>query len=434
MMAKRNTKYRAVRSKPGIESYKLPSGNLRYRVRYRDVTGRLRSRTYRLIDDAEEFLHESRLAAARGERIKVKAGDQELTFRRFAADVWIPEQKAISSVAGYDRDRSIYNNHIVRQLGKQPIATIDVEDILDWKLEREASGVGTPTITRALSIISLIFQAAMVRQRTTGVRVNPTQAIKKPRAKRNRAVRVYPVEGMELTRRVLGDPTLSTRIGKDKAQLRSQDAMFVSLMFHTGARPGEVQALRWSDIKNKQIIIDKAVKPDGVGETKTGHSRTIPILPFLAVDLGQLQKIQPKGTKHVMATKEDEPWSISDRRNWTQRHFHKALTLAQEIWRDACENDDLPEDRIDELDGMDQSRPYDLGRHAHSTLMLSSGMPLIQLSQIQGHSVRTLSEVYSHEIVSVNGSVTDVNDSIGQARKTISKVLINYKQRKTNQG
>lgn len=135
-----------------------------------------------------------------------------------------------------------------------------------------------------------------------------------------------------------------------------------------------------------------------------------------------------------MATKEDEPWSISDRRNWTQRHFHKALTLAQEIWRDACENDDLPEDRIDELDGMDQSRPYDLGRHAHSTLMLSSGMPLIQLSQIQGHSVRTLSEVYSHEIVSVNGSVTDVNDSIGQARKTISKVLINYKQRKTNQG
>mgnify|MGYP006784545433 FL=1 len=95
-MAKRNTKYRAVRSKPGIESYKLPSGNLRYRVRYRDVTGRLRSRTYRLIDDAEEFLHESRLAAARGERIKVKAGDQELTFRRFAADVWIPEQKAIS--------------------------------------------------------------------------------------------------------------------------------------------------------------------------------------------------------------------------------------------------------------------------------------------------------------------------------------------------
>ncbi len=239
---------------------------------------------------------------------------------------------------------------------------------------------------------------------------------------------------MELTRRVLGDPTLSTRIGKDKAQLRSQDAMFVSLMFHTGARPGEVQALRWSDIKNKQIIIDKAVKPDGVGETKTGHSRTIPILPFLAVDLGQLQKIQPKGTKHVMATKEDEPWSISDRRNWTQRHFHKALTLAQEIWRDACENDDLPEDRIDELDGMDQSRPYDLGRHAHSTLMLSSGMPLIQLSQIQGHSVRTLSEVYSHEIVSVNGSVTDVNDSIGQARKTISKVLINYKQRKTNQG
>lgn len=38
--------------------------------------------------------------------------------------------------------------------------------------------------------------------------------------------------------------------------------------------------------------------------------------------------------------------------------------------------------------GLSKTRPYDLGRHTHSALMLASGMTLQRLARIQGHSIR----------------------------------------------
>ena len=45
-----------------------------------------------------------------------------------------------------------------------------------------------------------------------------------------------------------------------------------------------------------------------------------------------------------------------------------------------------------------KTRPYDLGRHTHSSLMLASGMSLQRLARIQGHSIRVLDETYSEEL------------------------------------
>lgn len=48
--------------------------------------------------------------------------------------------------------------------------------------------------------------------------------------------------------------------------------------------------------------------------------------------------------------------------------------------------------------GLSATRPYDLGRHTHSALMLASGMSLQRLARIQGHSIRVLDETYSEEL------------------------------------
>jgi hypothetical protein len=48
--------------------------------------------------------------------------------------------------------------------------------------------------------------------------------------------------------------------------------------------------------------------------------------------------------------------------------------------------------------GLASTRPYDLGRHTHSALMLASGMSLQRLARIQGHGIRVLDETYSEQL------------------------------------
>jgi hypothetical protein len=48
--------------------------------------------------------------------------------------------------------------------------------------------------------------------------------------------------------------------------------------------------------------------------------------------------------------------------------------------------------------GLSATRPYDLGRHTHSAMMLASGMSLQRLARIQGHSIRVLDETYSEQL------------------------------------
>ncbi len=48
--------------------------------------------------------------------------------------------------------------------------------------------------------------------------------------------------------------------------------------------------------------------------------------------------------------------------------------------------------------GLTSTRPYDLGRHTHSALMLASGMSLQRLARIQGHGIRILDEACSEQL------------------------------------
>lgn len=48
--------------------------------------------------------------------------------------------------------------------------------------------------------------------------------------------------------------------------------------------------------------------------------------------------------------------------------------------------------------GLADTRPYDLGPHTHSALMLASGMSLQSLARIQGHGIRVLDESYSEQL------------------------------------
>jgi integrase len=65
-----------------------------------------------------------------------------------------------------------------------------------------------------------------------------------------------------------------------------RDATLISLLAYAGLRPQEVLALRWSDIRDRTLLIEKASDGQGgIKSTKTQHSRTVRLLGPLADDL-----------------------------------------------------------------------------------------------------------------------------------------------------
>jgi len=91
-------------------------------------------------------------------------------------------------------------------------------------------------------------------------------------------------------------------------------------------------------------------------------------------------------------------WVETDWRNYRSRHFIPALERVEaewEGWSGALEDAKATRESVR---GLAATRPYDLGRHTHSALMLASGMSLQRLARIQGHSIRVLDQAYAEEL------------------------------------
>lgn len=80
-----------------------------------------------------------------------------------------------------------------------------------------------------------------------------------------------------------------------------------------------------------------------------------------------------------------------------------------------------PEQARESVAGLAGTRPYDLGRHTHSALMLASGMSLQRLARIQGHSIRVLDETYSEELAEFSERAERI-DPVAEIEKARSLV------------
>lgn len=321
------------------------------------------------------------------------------SLAKFAADVWAPRARRRLAQKTWERDGVVYRKHILPELGRRPIAAIDVEELVEWQDRLERRGVGDPTVIKAIAILSSIFREAARRPRSTGVMDNPTTLLERPPARRRRRPRVWgPVVVERVRHRLIAD---SRRVGPTKEQAALRDALLVSLMAMGGCRPGEALALRWCDV-GAQISIARALSGKTIVEgTKTGRSRSVPVLRPLRADLLALRGHvghSPGSDAHVFRTPSDRHWVETDWRNYRSRHFRPALAHVEAEW--GCWRAGIPNPGTvrETVAGLASTRPYDLGRHTHSALMLASGMSLQRLARIQGHGIRVLDEAYSEQL------------------------------------
>ena len=122
-----------------------------------------------------------------------------------------------------------------------------------------------------MMVLSSVLQRAVEWGRIPS---NPVRLIRKPTAKRERAVRPLAPLSVE---------TMRTRL---LAHNRMKDATLVCMLAYAGLRPSEALALRWGDIHARTLLVERALTPDGeVTPTKTGQVRSVCLVAPLREDL-----------------------------------------------------------------------------------------------------------------------------------------------------
>ena len=155
---------------------------------------------------------------------------------------------------------------------------------------------------------------------------------------------------------------------------------FFNFMFFTGTRPGEAMALRFSDLKNGYIIIDKTISSHGkreIGTPKTiSSNRSIVIDKKLQNDLLKLQ----------------EEYQNEYGLNYDFYIFGglKPLspTTINRYKEKACKKANIKKITLHQF------------RHSHITLLMDNDIALKEVSKRVGHSkVSTTLDVYTHTSV-----------------------------------
>jgi integrase len=184
------------------------------------------------------------------------------------------------------------------------------------------------------------------------------------------------------------------------AQTRQRDATLVALLAYSGLRPGEAAALRWADVGERTILVQRATEADGaIKATKGRKSRSVRLLAPLVADLREWRMAagRPPARALVFPRPDGAAWTGEDWSNWRSRS-----------WRTACERagqDPVP-------------RPYDL-RHSFASLLLAEGRTVHYVAGQLGHSPVLTLTTYGHVMAEyADAGRIDAEAEIAQAHGT----------------
>jgi integrase len=199
-------------------------------------------------------------------------------------------------------------------------------------------------------------------------------------------------------RRQVRDALGPRQIEAIRANLDIRDATLVSVLAYAGLRPGEALALRWGDVRDRTVVVERAASLGEIKSTKTGAVRAVKILAPLANDLSRwrLAAGRPADTALVFPNAHGGVWAAEDYKNWRRRKFRTAVAAAG-----------LPA----------TTRPYDL-RHAFCSLLLAEGRSIIEVAAQMGHAPTMTLDTYGHVIAEMEGDErVSAEDAITRTRQ-----------------
>jgi integrase len=197
----------------------------------------------------------ARRACIRGEGADAQADDglAELdagteTLAAFAEEWWEIYARANLERNTLRNYAQLWNKHALPRLGEYRLRDLTARTVADFRVELERAGVGPAAVRKTLAVLQSMLQRAVEWEQ---IRSNPVRVVRKPAARRKRAVRASPPEEVERLRAgLLSDDRL-------------RDATLVSVLVYAGLRPQELLALQWWHIRDRTILVEQAAS-DGV--------------------------------------------------------------------------------------------------------------------------------------------------------------------------
>jgi integrase len=170
-----------------------------------------------------------------------------------------------------------------------------------------------------------------------------------------------------------------TVTGKDTFKTPTPLPYFIALL-STGARPGEIDALRWDqvDFESRSITIDHAIKradggrPIGIGPTKTGNRRDVEMTDVLVAALRRHRTHEAE--RRLVA---GPIWTVDPR--WADLVFTSEVgtpvdpSHARRDFKKVCAHAGVPGLSLYEM------------RHTVASLMVDADVPLREVADLLGH-------------------------------------------------
>lgn len=280
------------------------------------------------------------------------------TLDHYVADVWAPIYAAMLAPKTRKTYTSLYDGHVAPAVGGVPLRELTPELVARWQSDRLATGAGRVAVRQALGLLGNVLQRATESGR---IPANPARLVRKA----------------ALTQRAEVRPLAPVTVEAMRAASSERDATLISLLGYAGLRPGEALGLQWADVRDRTIIVQRAVSLGAAKATKTGATRTVRLLVPLAADLREwrMRSGRPDDRELVIPGKDGRPWSEEAYRSWRRQAFARAVKAA----------------------GVERARPYDL-RHSFASLLLHEGRSVIYVARQLGHGAQLTLGRYGHVI------------------------------------
>jgi len=178
-----------------------------------------------------------------------------------------------------------------------------------------------------------------------------------------------------------------------------QTGVWIRLAVSTGARRGELLALRWSkvDLQRRTITISTSLEEDRtVKTTKTRKSRTIPLDDGTVTELRRWKAAQGERALAVGVPLAKDPWVLS---NEADSSVPWRPDGATQRFRRLCARAGVVGVRLHDL------------RHAHASMLLRDGHDVVTVAGRLGNTPRTTLTTYAHVMAGADRAAAD---SIGR--------------------
>jgi integrase len=315
----------------------------------------------------------------------VEAGKQ--TLDEYVQSVFAPTHVALLARKTQSLYADLYDRHLAPEFGSTQLRQIKPSQIKHWQAARIKAGLGKPTLLKALTLLGSILQRACEDEL---IEHNPTRSVRRARSPKTAEVRPLAPAAVEAIRAAMLNPELVT-VGASKPGQRARqahaqpapgtpytrmrDATLVSVLAYAGLRPGEAMGLRWGDIRENTILVERSLSSGELKSTKTGGARTVRLLEPLAQDLREfkLASGRPSDKTLIFSGPDGGPWTTLHL--WRVRNWKRALKAA----------------------GLDHARIYDL-RHSFASLLAHEGRAVTYIGRQLGHSPAVSLRTYQHVI------------------------------------